>query len=155
MSERGFNAIAVAIDGSRLSEAALHLAIKLARQLDTRLSLITVMDRQVEDRFEEYCRTERVPLDEAVRRYQHQWIDTLREQDLPSAGHVVEPRHNSTSQTIMEVADHVAAALLVVGTHGRGGIKRVLGSTTQALVDSGTIPVLVARPQRSEDFAEL
>lgn len=155
MSEGRFSAIAVAIDGSRLSESALDLATQMARQLDTRISLVTVLDAQVEERFQEYGRAEQVDLLDAVREYQKRWINSLRDDGLAVAGHVVELRHGSTAHTITEVAENVNASLLVVGTHGRHGYRRVLGSTAQALVEQGTIPVVVARPTHAEDYAEL
>lgn len=149
-------AIAVAVDGSRLSEEALPLAIELARQCQARMSLITVLDIQVRERFAEFCRAEDVSLAEAVRSYQDPFIEQLRAEGLLVAGHVVELRENSASGTIREVAEHLNASLLVIGSHGRSGVKRlVLGSTADALTRGGHIPVLVVRPSRVETFAEL
>ena len=149
-------AIAVALDGSRLSEEALPLAVELARQCQARISLITVLDTQVRERFAEFCRAEDVSLAGAVRVYQVRLIGQLREKGLVVAGHVVELRENSPSQTIREVAESLNASLLVIGSHGRSGVKRlVLGSTADALIRRGHIPVLVVRPTSAEAYAEL
>ena len=72
------------------------------------------------------------------------------------AGHVVELRENSSSGTIREVAERLNTSMLVIGSHGRSGVKRlVLGSTADALTRGGHIPVLVVRPTSAEAYAEL
>jgi nucleotide-binding universal stress UspA family protein len=150
------SAIAVALDGSRLSEEALPLAVELARQCQARISLITVLDTQVRERFAEFCRAEDVSLGGAVRAYQERFIQQLREDGLLVAGHVVELREDSASGTIREVAESLNASMLVIGSHGRSGVKRlVLGSTADALTRGGHIPVLVVRPTSAEAYAEL
>lgn len=150
------SSLAVAMDGSRLSEEALPLAVELARQCRARLSLITVLDSQVRERFAEFCRAENVSLVEAVRGYQDSFIKELRDAGLLAAGHVVELRENSSSGTIRDVAEHLNASMLVIGSHGRSGVKRlVLGSTADALTRGGHIPVLVVRPIAAEAYAEL
>jgi nucleotide-binding universal stress UspA family protein len=150
------SSLAVAMDGSRLSEEALPLAVELARQCRARLSLITVLDSQVRERFAECCRAENVSLVEAVRGYQDSFIKELRDAGLLAAGHVVELRENSSSGTIRDVAEHLNASMLVIGSHGRSGVKSfVLGSTADALTRGGHIPVLVVRPIAAEAYAEL
>ncbi|HSL24961.1 MAG TPA: universal stress protein [Acidimicrobiia bacterium] len=152
----GFSAIAVGLDGSRLSEATLPMVKELARQFDARISLITVLDPHVGERFAEYCHSEGVTLDHAVRAYQERLIQDLRDDGLLVAGHVVELRGLSTPDTIREVAEHVHASLLVVGAHGRPGLGHIgLGSTAEALTSSGHLPVLVVRPSRAEAYAEI
>jgi nucleotide-binding universal stress UspA family protein len=150
------SSIAVAIDGSRLSEEALPLAVELARQCQARISLITVLDTQVRERFAEFCRAEDISLVEAVRAYQDPFIKQLRDEGLLVARHVVELRENSSSGTIRDVAENLNASMLVIGSHGRSGVKRlVLGSTADALTRGGHIPVLVVRPTAAEAYAEL
>lgn len=152
----GFSAIAVALDGSRLSESAVPIAREMARQFDARISLITVLDPHVQERFAEYSRAEGVPPEEAVRAYQGRFIQEMRDDGLLAAGHVVEVRGHSTAETIREVADHVNASVLVIGSHGRTGVKRMaLGSTAEALTRSGHIPVMVVRPTHAEAYAEV
>jgi nucleotide-binding universal stress UspA family protein len=50
-------------------------------------------------------------------------------------------------ETLLQVAIDYEADLLIVGTHGRRGIDRLLlGSVAETLVRNGRCPVLVARP---------
>jgi nucleotide-binding universal stress UspA family protein len=152
----GFSAIAVGLDGSRLSESTLPMVKELARQFDARISLITVIDPHVRERFAEYCHSESATIEQAVHAYQERLIQELRDDGLLVAGHVVELRGHSTPDTIREVADHVHASLLVIGAHGRSGFTHVgLGSTAEGLTGSGHLPVLVVRPTRAEAYAEV
>lgn len=49
-------------------------------------------------------------------------------------------------QTILEEAERCGASILVLGTHGRGGFKRlVLGSVAEQVVRQATMPVLTVR----------
>jgi hypothetical protein len=52
---------------------------------------------------------------------------------------------------IIETASDLLANLVVVGTHGRRGLSRmVLGSVAEAVVRNAGCPVLVVRPQMHE-----
>lgn len=55
------------------------------------------------------------------------------------------------ARAIEQVALDVSADLVVVGTHHRRGIERlVLGSVAESLLRSGRVPLLVARPSSFE-----
>ncbi len=52
----------------------------------------------------------------------------------------------SPSEAILEVATESGADLIVMASHGRSGLKKLLiGSQTQAVVNGGSVPVLVVR----------
>ena len=58
-------------------------------------------------------------------------------------------RYEAPSHEIAQLAADVEADLVVVGTHGRRGMSRVLlGSVAEAVVRLAPCPVLVARPKR-------
>jgi len=51
------------------------------------------------------------------------------------------------AQTLAQMADQLAADLVAIATHGRGGVKRtLLGSVADQLLRSATVPILVMRP---------
>lgn len=73
--------------------------------------------------------------------------------DLQEAGVSVEyvARHGSPEQVISEVAKEFGADLIVMGTHGRTGLRRMLmGSVAEHVVRDAPCPVLTVRP-REED----
>jgi nucleotide-binding universal stress UspA family protein len=49
------------------------------------------------------------------------------------------------AQTILDYADEIDADLVVAGTHGRSGVKRVLGSVAERLVRHAEMPVMTVR----------
>lgn len=60
------------------------------------------------------------------------------------------------AKAIVAMAEDVDAELIIVGTHGRRGIKRlVLGSVAEEVMRSASCPVLVMRPRRRESHPEL
>jgi nucleotide-binding universal stress UspA family protein len=55
---------------------------------------------------------------------------------------------------ILELADEVGADMIVIGSHGRTGLRRLfLGSTCEAVVRRARCPVIVARPKGYEHVA--
>lgn len=62
----------------------------------------------------------------------------------------------SPARAILETADVVDAELIIVGTHGRRGLKRlVLGSVAEEVMREASCPVLVMRPRRHTPHPEL
>ena len=60
------------------------------------------------------------------------------------------------ARAILEKADDVDAELIIVGTHGRRGLKRlVLGSVAEEVMREASCPVLVMRPRRHTPHPEL
>jgi nucleotide-binding universal stress UspA family protein len=63
----------------------------------------------------------------------------------------VHVRVGQAAPEILALAGEVGADLIVVGTHGRSGIRRlVLGSVAESIVSGASCPVLVVRPRKSE-----
>ncbi|MEI8255207.1 MAG: universal stress protein [Deltaproteobacteria bacterium] len=61
---------------------------------------------------------------------------------------IIHARLGSPAEAILQLCVDVGAELVVVGTHGYRGVKRVvLGSVAQDLVEIARCPVLVARPR--------
>jgi nucleotide-binding universal stress UspA family protein len=63
----------------------------------------------------------------------------------PVHGHIAS---GAASEEIVQFASNLNADLIVVGTHGRKGVKRlVLGSVAELVVRNASCAVLVARPK--------
>lgn len=64
----------------------------------------------------------------------------------------VHARIGDPVEEILDLAVELGADLIVLGAHGRRGIRRrLLGSTTQAVVRDAGCPVIVARPKEYAD----
>ncbi|HEX6433912.1 MAG TPA: universal stress protein, partial [Gemmatimonadales bacterium] len=144
--------IMVPLDGSPLAEAALEPAMTLARLWDAEISLVQVVRPVI--------LTSGAPLSfpsgysdqvTAIRRdsaqdYVRDVAERVREAGVRSTGVAVigaEP----TPETLINLAAPERVSLMVVATHGLGGLKRMmLGSVADKLVRGANVPVLVVRP---------
>ena len=64
-------------------------------------------------------------------------------------------RMSDPTRAIVQLASDIEADLIVVGTHGRGGLARfLLGSVAESVVRRAPCPVLVVRPVGAESAAE-
>jgi nucleotide-binding universal stress UspA family protein len=148
-----FRKILVPVDGSTTAAAGLAAAIQLAALARASVRLVHVIDA---------FPAAAPPLDEAS------WqliVEAMRNQGqavLDNAEGQVKAAGVPVSQTLIEfppmrVADALVDAakeadcdLVVMGTHGRRGVKRwVLGSDAERVLRSAACPVLMIRPPAS------
>ncbi|KAB1198987.1 MULTISPECIES: universal stress protein [Haloferax] len=72
---------------------------------------------------------------------------------VPVETHVLE---GTPSREIVEFAERGDCDLIVMGTHGRGGIDRLLlGSVAEKVVRASSVPVLTVRIEGGEDGADV
>lgn len=125
-----YQRILIPLDGSELALVALAEGIGLARSLGATLVLIHVYDQ-------------RSGSAEAARRY----LDFVREERL-TPELVVETvvRKGPVAEAIIGAARTLGAGLIVMATHGRSGVQRVVyGSVAEQILRSSTIPILLVR----------
>jgi nucleotide-binding universal stress UspA family protein len=149
--------VAVPLDGSHLAEAALPVAVDLARMLNARLSLIRV-EPLAQSLIVPFDLSGSVPdfatLDERIAAAAEAYLGTVRSR-LP-VGIKVETLvvRGSPAPTLLEVLERDRVDLVVMSTHGWGGLRRfVLGSVTERVVRAG-IPTVVVRPVEVEAKTE-
>lgn len=136
------NRALVCIDGSPASELALTFALRFAEVENTRLTLCTVAEP--ESRTGEFDRV----------RFLHQEIETKAREALTAAHERTKgfPQvdsqllHGDAVTEIVSLAQRVSADCIFTGTHGRGGIPRlILGSVASGLLQTSRIPVCTVR----------
>src|SRR5688572_17057828 len=142
-----YEALLVPLDGSALSEQALGPAVALCRRWAARLHLVHVRtmpkpagDPDLEQaHFDSVCARTSDDMGESV-------SFAIIEQ---SESHL---RGGSRARNIAElIARYVESndvELIVMATHGRGGIARAwIGSSTDALLRISAVPLFLIRPQ--------
>ncbi|CCF84326.1 universal stress protein [Nitrolancea hollandica] len=123
------DAVIVALDGSKLAEQALPLAKQIAEHLGARLSLLQVIppDAPAERQ------------DEAAAYLE----ETARELLIPTQ---VMVRIGKPADEIIASAVDAPESIIVMMTHGRGGLGRLLyGSVADLVVRDSRVPVLLIR----------
>ncbi len=147
-----YQRIMVAVDGSETAERGLKEAIALANDQKARLAIVYVIDLVVIDEFGEPS----VNYIESTREFARATVERAR-QTAQAAG--IEPEIQSpeiyttgyhVADTIAQLARDWNADLLVVGTHGRRGVTRLLlGSVAERIVRVAPCPLLLVRGQLS------
>jgi nucleotide-binding universal stress UspA family protein len=146
-----YQRILVATDGSTLSKKAVSSAIALAAVCNAELIALKVVPRYPQAYFEGS-----IPLSaEEVSRVEKQWSESALSQlaaveKLAAAKAVsakaITVRSDVVSDAIIAAAKKHKVDLIVMASHGRKGIKRLLlGSETLQVLTHSHIPVLVLR----------
>jgi nucleotide-binding universal stress UspA family protein len=147
--------ILVPLDGSDLSHAALGPARELADLLGGSLILASVVTFPSYSMYAEgYVFVDPDPDDNILtetRRELESLAAALRTDARPVEVRVT---YGSPYFSIMTIARDSGAGLLVMATHGRGGMSRaVLGSVATAMVRQSEVPIVLVRPDEVEPAA--
>ncbi|MGE3453861.1 MAG: universal stress protein [Kofleriaceae bacterium] len=140
--------ILVATDFSELADEGLAYAVDLASRLDATIHLLHVITVPIMGMAEIGMAYGAVTM-EATTKEAQAVLDGLvaryRERAAIAAPRleVGDPR-----DVIDRIAEEINADLIVMGTHGRRGVRRVLlGSVAESVVRSAPCPVLTLRPK--------
>lgn len=146
-----YKRILVATDGSTLSKKAVRTAIELATEISAELVALYVVPRYPVAYFEGGMSIS--PQD--VARTEKQWADKgqavvdavqLAAQAEGVRAKAVISRSDLVAESIIAAVKKHRCDLVVMASHGRKGIKRILlGSETQHVLTHSSVPVLVLR----------
>jgi nucleotide-binding universal stress UspA family protein len=147
--------ILVPLDGSDLSKTALPMAISLAQKYQAQIILLHAVDQ--------WQNLAAVPTGEAVLQYKRLMDDLYREVEehlvdirkkLRQQGLDVEAEivTQPAAEAIIERAKREDIDLIVMATHGRGGLARwTIGSVADKVLRYGPCPVLLIREGMETD----
>jgi nucleotide-binding universal stress UspA family protein len=139
----------VPVDGSAFSEHALPVALDAARRAGAQLHLVHVHEpaaRLSPDGLGVFdART-----DALIREQEMEYLSSLAHRCMEKSG--ISPRTDlldgPVPTAVSAYAAEVDADLVVMTTHGRGGISRAwVGSVADALVRRAAVPILLVRPR--------
>ena len=141
--------ILVPIDGSETSTRGLEEAIQVAKDQDSRLRLFHIVNDHVLDTG--YCNgTNAGDINERLRANGNQVLraaeDLVRKRGVAVETVVQEFIGRTAADAILEQARTWPADLIVMGTHGRRGLRRLaMGSDAECVVRDASVPVLLVR----------
>ena len=154
-----FKHVLVAVDGSPTGNRGLKTAIGLAADDRASLTIIHVVDDVASvsyvgdmgyvpagyvDQLLEDLRTN-------GRKILAKAESTARDSGVDAKGVLIESKGASIADAILAQARKLRADVIVLGTHGRRGLRRVvMGSDAEAVVRDSRVPVLLVRsPDRN------
>ena len=142
------NRIVVGVEGSGGARAALRWAIKEARHRDAFVDVVTAYSTTYVPASPDfnYVPLDPIDLEAEVKRMQDSIIDeVLAEVDIEGVEIRRRMVRGRASDTLIAESDN--AAMLVVGSRGRGGFRGLLlGSVSQQIAQHGSCPVVIVRP---------
>jgi nucleotide-binding universal stress UspA family protein len=146
--------IVVPLDQSELAEAALPIARQMAAALGARIVLVSAVPVQAPlavgypEMVVTYSDTDYARVEADTREYLRTIVGRINARGVQVEAVV---RMGDAGLEIASTAQQYAAAAVVMATHGRTGVVRsMLGSVAGAVVQSGTTPVILLRPDRAQ-----
>jgi universal stress protein A len=144
-----FSRILCPIDFERASRDALELAGRLAKQNSATVCLLTVIG------IPPAAATELPPVPvfpnaefEALSRER---LAAIADEKLAGVSHEVSVASGNAAPEILKLAADRKVDLIVMGTHGRTGVKHfLLGSVAERVVRESPVPVLTVHPRTTE-----
>jgi nucleotide-binding universal stress UspA family protein len=143
-----YRTLLFATDGSDCAALAESHALALARHTGARIEGVCVVDRRLATQLgplasavlDEMKGGGQLALDRLAQRAHQAGIEV--------GTHLIE---GHIGPTIISEAARLSADLLVVGSHGRGGLADIfLGSVSLYVIHHSPIPVCIVRPSRQE-----
>ena len=149
-----YRRILVPVDGSAAASEGLDEAIELARHLQARIWLLHIIEPVVMVPVEAMAATAVQQVIEGVR---IAGVELLKEceQKVAKAGievdqELIETVGRSAGECIVNKVEETKSDLIVCGTHGRRGVRRLLmGSDAEYVARRSPVPVLLVRHERS------
>jgi len=150
-----YRKILVPVDGSEASASGLREAIRLAKSTGATLQIVHVVDELLfepsllsREPYEQLIESLRLSgkkvLDEAK--------SATRDAGVEFVTELIETVGGRVSSLILDAVRQANADLIVMGTHGKRGLKRLLmGSDAEMVLRSSPVPVLFVRPSTERD----
>jgi len=130
-----FETIMVPTDGSKCSLKAEDIAISIAKNFKAKLVVVHVIDEKLIYPFEVLEEEGNTILDEAARKGKDEGVDVEQVLIVGSPAHDME-----------KIVEKTGADLVVIGTHGKTGIRKILmGSVAESTIKTVKVPVLLVK----------
>jgi nucleotide-binding universal stress UspA family protein len=150
--EKTFTKILVPYDFTPFSDLAFKKAIEIAKKFNSKLILLSVIGSDLNTSGMSWSRAQEV----------HDEIETKIRADLKKIKNAhkvenvdvsVEFVHNpSTVDGILSFAEKNSVNLIVMGSHGRSGFKKlVLGSVASVVIPKSNCPVLIVKQSKKHN----
>jgi nucleotide-binding universal stress UspA family protein len=141
--------ILVGLDGSPRATRVLAVATTIARATGAKLTLVRSVGIPP-DVPEDFWKATDEPLIQLLQRNAREALEVLASKAPKELLGGCEVIIGVPWQTVCERAREIGADLVVIGSHGYGGLDRVLGTTAAKIVNHASCSVLVVREAHAE-----
>lgn len=125
-------------DGSEPADAVFDYALRIAGEHDATVHVLSVADTGRADDRDDAAGT--APLEAEARRFVDDAAARAADRDVRVATAV---RRGDPHESIVEYAEQSGVGCIVMATHGRRGLRRVLlGSVTERVINTAGVPVV-------------
>jgi len=139
-----YSHILLAADFTPASKAVSQQALQLRQVFKAQLSLVHVVEFTQMDLSNDLILPQDLEIDRELMELARQRLQTLGEElGVDKAECFVS--QGSTRREILRLAEERNIDLIVIGSHGREGIQRLLGSTANAVLHGAPCDVLAVR----------
>jgi universal stress protein A len=136
--------ILLAIDFSPATDSVTRQAMELCRTFKTKLSLVHVVEFTPMNLSNDMALPQEVEFEQELLEQSKQRLQELgKELGVDQSECFV--TQGSTRHEILHLAEEQKVDLIVIGSHGRQGIQRLLGSTANAVLHGAPCDVLAVR----------
>ena len=139
-----YSHILLAVDFTPVTDTVARQAIELCQAFKARLSLVHVVEFTQMDLSNDLVLPQELDLDQEVMKQSKQRLEELAE-NLGIDKSECFVSQGSTRREILRLAEELNVDLIVIGSHGREGIQRLLGSTANAVLHGAPCDVLAVR----------
>ncbi len=141
-----FQKILVPVDGSSTSDKALQYALELAQDNHSQVRVLYAIDELANLSSYEYAGEFLATARQQGQQVLQQAMDAAKAKTVSADTRLAEESGQRLGQTVAEEAASWGADLIVVGTHGRRGVGRVLlGSGAEQIIRMAPVAVLSVR----------
>lgn len=143
--KQGFLHFLVPLDGSRLAESVLPVVEQVASRFHAQVTLLHIMEEHPPSVIHGEPHLHGVAQAQA---YLEEIAIRLRSSALPVDIHVHQDKEDNVARSIVEHAQEMNADLIIMCTHGHGGLREFLfGSNAQQTLKLGTQSILLLFPR--------
>lgn len=150
-----YKRILVPVDGSETATKALVAALQLARESGGQVRIVHMVEGLTPLAIDQYGAAWSGDVIDTLKKAGQQILsdalDIARAAGVPADTEIFDNFGERLAETVVDAAQRFDADLVVVGTHGRRGMGRLLlGSGAEQIVRLAPVPVLVVRSPKDK-----
>jgi universal stress protein A len=139
-----YSHILLAVDFTPVTDTVTRQAMELCQVFKARLSLVHVMEFTQMDLSNDLVLPQELEIDQKLMKLAKQRLEELAKNIGVDKSECFVSQ-GSTRREILRLAKELNTNLIVIGSHGREGIQRLLGSTANAVLHGAPCDVLAVR----------